>query len=87
MPRYTDEEKVEMFLDVINSLRRKNPALHDPTRDLTQAQFDVKYRVRKRKPSAYSKRYGTAYRKLKRQHPRMSFGSLSKKAHKLARKK
>jgi len=40
----------------------------------------------KRKPSAYSKRYGIAYKKLKRKHPRMSFGSLSKKAHKEARR-
>ena len=40
----------------------------------------------KRKPSAYSKRYGAAYKKLKKQHPRMSFGSLSKKAHKEARR-
>jgi len=40
----------------------------------------------KRKPSAYSKRYGTAYKRLKKKHPRMSFGSLSKKAHKEARR-
>jgi len=39
----------------------------------------------KRKPTAYQKRYATAYRKLKRQHPRMTFGSISKKAHKVAR--
>jgi len=39
---------------------------------------------RKRAPTAYQKRYGTAYKKLKRKHPRMSFGSLSKKAHKEA---
>jgi len=39
----------------------------------------------KRKPTAYQKRYGAAYKKLKKQHPRMSFGSLSKKAHRKAR--
>lgn len=42
---------------------------------------------RKRKVSAYSKRYGAAYKRLKAKHPRMSFGALSKKAHKEARRK
>ena len=46
----------------------------------------LKKRRSKRKPTAYQKRYGTAYKKLKRKHPRMSFGSLSKKAHKEARR-
>jgi len=41
----------------------------------------------KRKPSAYNKRYSRAFRKLKRQHPRTSFGKLAKKAHRLARRK
>ena len=41
----------------------------------------------KRKASAYSKRYGKAYKRLKKKHPRMSMGSLSKKAHTAARKK
>jgi len=41
----------------------------------------------KRKVSAYSKRYGAAYKRLKAKHPRMSFGALSKKAHKEARRK
>lgn len=40
----------------------------------------------KRKPSAYSKKYGAAYKRLKQKHPRMSFGALSKKAHKEAKK-
>jgi len=42
---------------------------------------------KKRKVSAYSKRYGAAYKRLKAKHPRMSFGALSKKAHKEARRK
>jgi hypothetical protein len=42
---------------------------------------------KKRKASAYSKRYGAAYKSLKAKHPRMSFGALSKKAHKQARRK
>lgn len=41
---------------------------------------------RKRPKTAYQKRYSTAYKRLKRKHPRMSFGSLSKKAHKEARR-
>lgn len=39
-----------------------------------------------RKVSAYSKRYGTEYKRLKAKHPRASFGSLSKKAHAATRK-
>jgi len=41
----------------------------------------------KRKPSAYNKRYGKAYKRLKKKHPRTSFGALAKKAHRLARRK
>jgi predicted DsbA family dithiol-disulfide isomerase len=40
----------------------------------------------KRKVSAYSKRYGAAYKRLKKKHPRMSFGSIAKKAHRLAKR-
>jgi len=41
----------------------------------------------KRKASAYSKRYAAAYKRLKKKHPRMSFGSLAKKAHRAAKKR
>lgn len=41
----------------------------------------------KRKASAYNKRYAAAYKRLKKKHPRMSFGAIGKKAHKEARKK
>ena len=41
---------------------------------------------KKRKPSAYNKRYALAYKRLKKKHPRTSFASLAKKAHKEARK-
>jgi len=40
----------------------------------------------KRKASAYSKKYGVIYKRLKKQHPRMAFGALAKKAHKEMRK-
>ncbi len=39
-----------------------------------------------RKVSAYSKRYGREYKRLKAKHPRMKFGALSKKAHAATRK-
>lgn len=42
--------------------------------------------VRKRKASAYSKRYGAAYKRLKKKHPRAQHKTLVKKAHAEARK-
>ena len=39
-----------------------------------------------RKVSAYSRRYGVEYKRLKKKHPRMKFGALSKKAHAATRK-
>lgn len=46
----------------------------------------VRTKKKARKVSAYSKRYGAEFRKLKKKHPRMSFASLSKKAHRAAKK-
>jgi len=42
---------------------------------------------KKRKASAYNKRYAREYRRLKKKHPRTSFAGLAKKAHKAARRK
>ena len=42
---------------------------------------------KKRRKTAYQSAYSAAYKRLKKKHPRMSFGSLSKKAHAAARKK
>ena len=39
-----------------------------------------------RKVSAYQKKYGSNFTKLKKKHPRMKFGVMSKKAHALTRK-
>jgi len=39
-----------------------------------------------RKVSAYSKRYGKEFTRLKKKHPRMKFGALSKKAHAVTKK-
>jgi len=46
----------------------------------------VKAKV-KRAASAYSKRYGAAFKRLKKKHPRMGFAQLAKKAHTAARRK
>jgi len=42
--------------------------------------------IKKRGPSAYNKKYAKAYKALKKKHPRMSFASLAKKAHKAVKK-
>jgi len=36
---------------------------------------------KKRKASAYNKKYAKAYKALKKKHPRTSFAALAKKAH------
>jgi hypothetical protein len=61
--------------------------VRDITSDRGESAPARKAPKRKRKASAYSKRYGAIYKRLKKKHPRMSFGSLSKKAHKEARRK
>ena len=60
-------------------------ALNEARRDIGQ-DFGRSKPKTKRKPTAYQKRYGAAYKRLKKKHPRMSFGSLSKKAHKEAKR-
>jgi len=61
--------------------------VRDLTSDRGESAPAAKAPKRKRKASAYSKRYGAIYKRLKAKHPRMSFGALSKKAHKEARRK
>ena len=61
--------------------------VRDITSDRGESTPPTKTPKRKRKVSAYSKRYGAIYKRLKKKHPRMSFGALSKKAHKEARRK
>lgn len=61
--------------------------VRDLTRDRGESAPAAKAPKRKRKASAYAKRYGRIYKGLKKKHPRMSFGALSKKAHREARKK
>jgi len=48
---------------------------------------EKKLRQRPRRKTAYQSAYSAAYKRLKKKHPRMAFGSLSKKAHAAARKK
>ena len=40
----------------------------------------------KRKVSAYSREFGRQYRALRKKHPRMSHGQITKKAHAATRK-
>lgn len=47
----------------------------------------LKSPARKRRKTAYQSAYSAAYKRLKKKHPRTSFGSLSKKAHAAARRK
>jgi len=42
---------------------------------------------KKRKASAYNKRYAREYKRLAKKHPRTSFAKLAKMAHKAARGK
>ena len=42
---------------------------------------------KKRRKTKYQAAYSAAYKRLKKKHPRTSFGNLSKKAHAAARKK
>jgi len=51
-----------------------------------RAYEDTPSKRQKRGPSAYNKRYATAYKRLKKKHPRSSFAALAKKAHREARK-
>jgi hypothetical protein len=44
------------------------------------------HQKRKRKASAYNKKYAKAYKILKKKHPRTSFAVLAKKAHKKAKR-
>ena len=41
---------------------------------------------KKRKASAYNKRYSREYKRLAKKHPRTSFAALAKKAHAATRK-
>jgi len=61
-----------------------------PYYDADAPEFGVKVASRppkKRRKTAYQSAYSAAYKRLKKKHPRMAFGSLSKKAHAAARKK
>jgi len=50
------------------------------------AQFDQQVQRKKRKVSAYSREFGRQYRALRKKHPRMSHGQITKKAHAATRK-
>lgn len=49
-------------------------------------QVEVLDKPKKRKVSAYSREFGRQYRALRKKHPRMSHGEITKKAHAATRK-
>jgi len=61
----------------------ESPTPRGPVKHISPSKSPKK----KRKASAYNKRYAAAYKRLKKKHPRTSFAALAKKAHKLARRK
>lgn len=82
MPRYCPRcgENLTSRSTTKGEVRKTARRAYEPSRDLSRAR-------KKRKPSAYNKRYAAAYKRLKKKHPRMSFGAIGKKAHREARKK
>ena len=73
-----------MTLEEYEALRRLISSERE-SEGASLSQRSTKTKV-KRKVSAYQKKYGQMYKKLKKKHPRMKFGVLSKKAHALTRK-
>lgn len=64
-----------------------HPATHEASKGIATGTIVSAGRGRsKRKASAYSKEYGRQYKALKKKHPRMKFGALSKKAHAATRR-
>lgn len=56
---------------------------HNPIEEV--AAFTPKPK-KKRKPSRYNRVYSKHYKRLAKKHPRSSFASISKKAHRAAKK-
>ena len=55
-------------------------------RDITTDRGITKPIKKRRKASAYNKRYSAEYKRLRKKHPRMSFAALSKKTHRELRR-
>ena len=73
---------VTMTLEEYEALRR----LIGSERESEGAVEEARVIKKTRKVSAYQKMYGRMFTKLKKLHPRMKFGALSKKAHAATRK-
>ena len=58
-----------------------NEVLDLPTKALRASR-----KIKKRRASAYNKRFATEYKKLKKKHPRTKHATLMKRAHAAARK-
>jgi len=69
-----------------------NPRIHTSSKSKAQDASITKRMAERvppktsRKVSPYQKKYGSNFTKLKKAHPRMKFGALSKKAHAQTRK-
>jgi glutamate synthase domain-containing protein 2 len=74
---------VTMTLEEYEALRRLIGSERESEGAVEEARVAPK---KKRKVSAYQKMYGKMYKQLKAKHPRMSFGAISKKAHKMTKK-
>ena len=75
---------VTMTLEEYEALRRLISSERESEGAVEEVR-ETKVKV-KRKVSAYQKMYGRMYKQLKAKHPRMSFGAISKKAHKMTKK-
>tara|TARA_Y100000361_G_C11156568_1_gene344533 strand:+ start:1902 stop:2180 length:279 start_codon:yes stop_codon:yes gene_type:complete len=61
--------------------------LHNPIEEVAALAPTPSSTVKKkRKPSKYNRVYSKHYKRLAKKHPRSSFASISKKAHRAARK-
>jgi len=58
----------------------------EPRRTARRAYEPEEKKRSKRGPSAYNIKYAAAYKRLKKKHPRSSFATLAKKAHKAVKK-
>ncbi len=80
-------EVMEGNMDSTDDWKRINkPRMPNRLQDADIARRMKTKEKTKRKVSPYQKKYGSNFTRLKKAHPRMKFGVLSKKAHAQTRK-
>ena len=84
---YTDGDYEKAYRHLQRHLRAENIRAKLPRGGRRRPGAGGPPRKKRHKKTAYQSAYSAAYKRLKKKHPRMSFGSLSKKAHAAARKK